>query len=159
MDLSQAVLNVLQGNQILAKALKGNIPFNLVNTLAEIKSQQSRLIYTCFIAQTPLIWLKRLPRYFKGMMTRLEKAKSDQRRDALNQMQITPLWEKYEKKHQLLKEDKNTPEVLFFAETQLEEYRWLIEELRISLFAQELKTAQPVSVKRLEKKWQESVQS
>ena len=159
MDVSQAVLNVLQANQMLAKALKGNIPFSLVNTLADIKSQQSRLIYTGFIAQTPLIWLKRLPRYYKGMMTRLEKAKSDQRRDALNQMQITPLWEKYEKKHQLLKEDKNTPEVLFFAEAQLEEYRWLIEELRISLFAQELKTAQPVSVKRLEKRWKESVQS
>ena len=158
-DVSQAVLNVLQVNQTLARQLKGNIPFNLVNTLADIKSQQSRLIYKGFVAQTPLIWLKRLPRYFKGMITRLEKARSDHRRDGLNQMQITPLWEKYEKKHQLLKADKNTPEVLFFAEVQLQEYRWLIEELRISLFAQELKTAQPVSVKRLEKKWQESVQS
>ena len=57
---------------------------------------------------------------------------------SLKQMQITLLWEK---KHQLLKDDKNTPEVLFFAEVQLQVYRWLIEELRISLFAQELKTA------------------
>lgn len=158
-DVSQAVLNVLQINQTMTRQLKGNIPFNLVNTLADIKSQQSRLIYKGFVAQTPLVWLKRLPRYFKGMMTRLEKARSDHRRDGLNQMQITPLWKKYEKKHQLLKEDKNTPEVLFFAETQLQEYRWLIEELRISLFSQELRTAQPVSVKRLEKKWQDSIQS
>lgn len=154
-EVSQAVLNVLESNQILAKQLKGNIPFNLVNTLADIKSQQGRLIYKGFIAQTPLIWLKRLPRYFKGMMTRLKKAKSDHRRDGLNQMQITPLWEQYEQKSQLIKEEKHTPEVLFFAQAQLQEYRWLIEELRISLFAQELKTAQPVSVKRLEKKWQE----
>ena len=57
---------------------------------------------------------------------------------SLKQMQITLLWEK---KHQLLKDDKNTPEVLFFAEVQLQVYCWLIEELRISLFAQELKTA------------------
>jgi len=155
MEVSQAVLNVLETNQILAKRLKGNIPFNLVNTLADVKSQQGRLIYKGFIAQTPLIWLKRLPRYFKGMTTRLEKAKSDHRRDGLNQMQITPLWEQYEQKSRLIKAEKHTPEVLLFAQAQLQEYRWLIEELRISLFAQELKTAQPVSVKRLEKKWQE----
>ncbi|MCW8930117.1 MAG: ATP-dependent RNA helicase HrpA [Gammaproteobacteria bacterium] len=152
-DISQAVLNALEANQALSKQLKGNIPFNLVNALADIKSQQSRLIYKGFIAKTPLIWLKRLPRYFKGMITRLDKAKSDHRRDGLNQIQVTPLWEKYESKCQFLKEDKNTPEALFFSEVQLEEYRWLIEELRISLFSQELKTAQPVSVKRLEKKW------
>ncbi len=154
-DICQTVLNVLQANHVLAKQLKGNIPFNLVNTLADIKAQQSCLIYKNFIAQTPLIWLKRLPRYFKGMTIRLEKAKSDHRRDGLNQMQITSLWEKYEEKNKALKEDKNTPRVLFFANVQLEEFRWLIEELRISLFAQELKTAQSVSVKRLEKKWKE----
>ncbi len=156
-DLCQTILNVLQANQQLSKQLKANIPFSLVNTLADIKAQQGRLIYPGFVAQTPLVWLKRLPRYIKGMLTRLEKAQSDPRRDGLNQMQITPLWEKYEQRSKLLKEDKNTPDVLFFAEQQLQEYRWLLEELRISLFAQELKTAQPVSVKRLEKKWQQII--
>ncbi len=154
-DVCQTVLNVLQANHLLAKQLKGNIPFSLVSTLADIKAQQSQLVFKNFIAQTPLIWLKRLPRYFKGMTSRLDKAKSDHRRDGLNQMQIIPLWEKYEVQKKTLKKDQNTPEVLFFARTQLEEFRWLIEELRISLFAQELKTAQPVSVKRLEKKWKE----
>ena len=158
-DVSQAVLNALQANQTLSKQLKGNIPFNLVTTLADIKSQQSSLIYKQFIEQTPLIWLKRMPRYFKGMMARLEKARSDHRRDGLNQVQITPLWEQYNTQYKRLKEEKNTPEILFFAEAQLEEYRWLIEELRISLFAQELKTAQPISVKRLEKKWQECIET
>lgn len=154
-DLCQTILNVLQANQGLSKQIKGNIPFNLLNTLADIKTQQGCLIYPGFIAQTPLVWLKRLPRYIKGMMTRLEKAKSDPRRDGLNQMQLTPLWEQYEQRDKLLKDDNNTPQVLYFAEAQLQEYRWLLEELRISLFAQELKTAQPVSVKRLEKKWQQ----
>nr|WP_198265122.1 ATP-dependent RNA helicase HrpA [sulfur-oxidizing endosymbiont of Gigantopelta aegis] len=153
-DVCQTVLNVLQANQALAKQLKGNIPFNLVITLADIKAQQSHLIYPGFVAQTPLIWLKRLPRYIKGMTIRLEKAKSDPRRDALNQMQITPLWEQYALKIQASKEDKNTLDGLFFSDIELQDYRWLIEELRISLFAQELKTSQPVSVKRLEKKWQ-----
>lgn len=153
-DVGQTVLNVLQANQTLAKQLKGNIPFNLVNTLADIKHQQSHLIYKGFIAQTPLVWLKRLPRYFKGMSARLEKAKSDYRRDGLSQGQISPLWEKYKKKSHTITNETKTPDILYFAEAPLEEYRWLIEELRISLFAQELKTSQPVSVKRLEKKWQ-----
>jgi ATP-dependent helicase HrpA len=154
-EISQTVLTLLQANQLLAKQLKSNIPFNLVNTLADIKSQQMSLIYKGFIAQTPLVWLKRIPRYCKGMMARLEKAKSDHRRDGLNQSQITPLWEHYSHKINALKNEKNTPDVLYFAYESLLEYRWLIEELRISLFAQELKTSQPVSVKRLEKKWQQ----
>ncbi|MCK5662437.1 MAG: ATP-dependent RNA helicase HrpA, partial [Thiotrichaceae bacterium] len=159
MDVSQTVLNVLQASQMLTKQLKENIPFNLVNTLADIKNQKSHLIYKGFVAQTPLVWLKRLPRYFKGMSARLEKAKSDYRRDGLNQAQIKPLWEKYEKHYALLKNEKMMPDKLYFAELPLEEYRWLIEELRISLFAQELKTSRPVSVKRLEKKWQELLSS
>ncbi len=148
-EVSQSALNALQANHLLAKQLKGNIPFNLVTTLADIKSQQAYLIRKGFIARTPLIWLKRLPRYFKGMNARLEKAKNDYRRDRLNQDQINFLWERYEQK-------KSDEDILF--QTPLTEYRWLIEELRISIFAQELKTSQPVSVKRLEKKWQLLIQ-
>ena len=84
------------------------------------------------------------------MSARLEKAKNDYCRDRLNQAQISSLWERYEQK-------KSDEEDLF--QTPLTEYRWLIEELRISIFAQELKTAQPVSVKRLEKKWQALVRT
>jgi len=145
-EVSQSVINALQANHDLTKQLKGNIPFNLVNTLSDIKNQKKQLIYKGFIAHTPLIWLKRLPRYFKGMAARLEKAKNDYRRDKLNQDQINPLWDRYTEK---------SSNALYFSAEPLEEFRWLIEELRISLFAQELKTSQPVSVKRLEKKWQE----
>jgi ATP-dependent helicase HrpA len=148
LDVSQAVLNALTANQILMKQLKGNIPFQLVPTLTEINYQQKRLIYPQFVSQTPLIWLKRFPRYCKAMGLRLDKAKNDPQRDKLNQLQMTPLWDQYEKKIQ----EGVTP---FLMNSELQEYRWLLEELRISLFAQELKTAQPVSVKRLEKKWRQ----
>jgi len=152
-EVSQALLNALQANQILNKQLKGNIPFNLVNALADVKMQQSHLLYKGFVAQTPLIWLKRFPRYIKGMTARIEKARNDYRRDALSQAQIKPLWEKYEQRAVT----QSGAKVFYFADETLVEYRWLLEELRISLFAQELKTSQPVSVKRLEKKWQELV--
>ncbi len=154
-ELMGALLNILQEAQKLFKTLKGNIPFNLVKTITDIKAQQKQLVYPGFVAQTPVQWLKRLPRYFKGMQLRLEKARNDYRRDALNQAQITPLWEKYQNRIEQLKTDKNSPAEIYFAWPELTEFRWLIEELRISLFAQELKTCQPVSVKRLEKKWQQ----
>ena len=156
-ELMQSVINALQAARDVSSQLKGNIPFNLLNTMADIKSQLSHLIYKGFVSQTPLSWLKRLPRYFKGMSIRIEKAANDYRRDALNQSQTTPLWERYETLNKQHKKVKNMPEPNYFPESELIEYRWLIEELRISLFAQELKTVQPVSVKRLEKKWLEII--
>jgi len=118
--------------------------------VADIKMQQKLLIYKGFLAQTPLVWLKRMPRYLKGIETRLEKAQQDYRRDGLNQGQVTPLadvlWQKINIK-------KKNNHLLYLINPKLIEYRWLLEEFRISLFAQELKTIQPVSAKRLEKIW------
>ena len=148
-EVSQATLNILQANQKLSKILKKNIPFNMVNCTANIKQQQSDLIQRGFLVKTPLLWLKRVPRYIKGMENRLEKAHSDYRRDALNQAQITPLSEPLWKK---LNSDQNNMNLWSLTDESLVEYRWLLEEFRISLFAQELKTIQPVSAKRLEKK-------
>ena len=147
-EIVQATSNALQSNQQLSRKLKANIPFNLVNTVADIKMQQKLLIYKGFLAQTPLVWLKRMPRYLKGIETRLEKAQQDYRRDGLNQGQVTPLsdalWKKINIKQNHL---------LYLINPKLIKYRWLLEEFRISLFAQELKTIQPVSAKRLEKIW------
>jgi len=154
-EIAQAAHNALQAAHQLHKQLKrANIPFNLVNTITDIKQQQSHLIYKGFLTQTPLIWLKRLPRYFKGMINRLEKAPHDYRRDGLNQAQLKPLWARYKTFVQSDNISNQQAEQLNFILPQLVEYRWLIEELRISIFAQALKTSQPVSVKRLDKKWQ-----
>ncbi len=149
-EIVQASSNVLQANQKLSKRLKANIPFNLINTLADIKMQQKLLIYKGFLAQTPLVWLKRMPRYLKGIETRLEKAQQDYRRDGLNQGQVTPLADVLWQKINIKKENNH---LLYLINPKLIEYRWLLEEFRISLFAQELKTIQPVSAKRLEKIW------
>ena len=149
-EIAQASVNILQANQQLNKKLKANIPFNLVNTVSDIKQQQNHLIYNGFLAQTPLLWLKRIPRYIKGMELRLEKAQQDYRRDALNQGQIISLWDAFWKK---ISSCKNNRDLLILTKPQLLEYRWLLEEFRISLFAQELKTIQAVSAKRLDKKW------
>jgi ATP-dependent helicase HrpA len=75
---------------------------------------------------------------------RLDKMRLDPARDTQRMAELRPLEARY-LRH--LAERKGT------ADPRLEEFRWLLEELRVSLFAQELRTPQPVSVKRLEKVW------
>ncbi len=113
----------------------------------ELDAQLQYLIYPGFIGKTPWARLQHFPRYLNGMRVRLEKSAGNLLRDEQHAAEIKTLWERYEQcreKHQRL--DITDP--------NLAEFRWQIEELRISLFSQELKTPQPVSVKRLEKLWE-----
>ncbi|MDR4517285.1 MAG: ATP-dependent RNA helicase HrpA [Nitrosomonas sp.] len=113
----------------------------------ELDDQLSHLIYPGFISDTPWERLKHFPRYLKGMRVRLEKSTHNLLRDEQHAAEIKTLWMRYEQcreKHQKLGID----------DLNLAEFRWQIEELRISLFSQELKTPLPVSVKRLEKLWE-----
>lgn len=114
---------------------------------AELDEQLNHLIYPGFIGETPWEKLKHFPRYLKGMRVRLEKSTHNLLRDEQHATEIKTLWSRYEQcreKHQRLDID----------DPNLSEFRWQIEELRISLFSQELKTPQPVSAKRLEKLWE-----
>ena len=115
--------------------------------VADIEVQLKRLMGRNFIAETPFERLQNYPRYFKGIQVRLDKLKANPARDAQLMADYAPLWTNYERRAiQLAK--------LGAADPQIEQFRWLLEELRISLFAQELKTPVPVSVKRLQKQWE-----
>ena len=88
-----------------------------------------------------------MPRYLKAIQVRLDKLKADPARDARLLAEYQPLWTNYERRAiQLAKAGVDDP--------QIEQFRWLLEELRVNLFAQELKTPVPVSVKRLQKQWE-----
>ncbi|SDX00299.1 ATP-dependent RNA helicase HrpA [Nitrosomonas oligotropha] len=118
---------------------------------SELDEQLGKLIYPGFLSKTAWQRLQQFPRYLKGMALRLEKLTGNPERDERNSAEITPLWRQYLQhceKHQKISHQNDN----------LDEFRWQIEELRISLFAQELKTPFPVSVKRLQKLW-ESVQA
>ncbi len=81
------------------------------------------------------------------MQVQLDKLKADPARDARLQAEFTPLWTNYERRAlQSAKTGIDDP--------QIEPFRWLLEELRVNLFAQELKMPVPVSVKRLQKQWE-----
>ena len=110
----------------------------------DIAAQLQRLMPKRFVALTPYAQLQHFPRYLKGITLRLDKLKGDPARDAQRLAELRPLDQRYTRR---LAELKGTHDA------RLDEFRWLLEELRISLFAQELRTPQPVSVKRLEKTW------
>ncbi len=116
--------------------------------ISDMQAQLDQLIYPGFLAHIPPSWLRHYPRYLKAMSLRLQKLPSAPERDKLNREQITPLWQQFRGK--TAQNEKNGES----NSHQLQEFRWMLEELRVSLFAQELKTIQPVSIKRLEKQWE-----
>jgi ATP-dependent helicase HrpA len=112
----------------------------------DITGQLQRLMPKRFVAQTPYTQLQHFQRYLKAITLRLDKLKGDPARDAQRLTELRPLDQRYTRR---LSELKGTHDA------RLDEFRWLLEELRVSLFAQELRTPQPVSIKRLEKVWQQ----
>ena len=115
--------------------------------IQELNMQLRQLLFSGFLSVTPWERLQHFPRYLKGMNMRLEKFSNNPQRDGQHSVQIATMWNQYMQrmeKHRRL--DINDP--------NLTEFRWQIEELRISLFAQELKTPMPVSVKRLQRLWE-----
>ena len=113
----------------------------------DIEAQVARLISKRFIIDTPFERLQHYPRYLKAISLRLDKLKTDASRDARLMAEFGPLWNNYERRARLLaRQGVSHPPV--------EQFRWLLEELRVQLFAQELRTPAPVSVKRLQKMWE-----
>ena len=110
----------------------------------DIQAQLLRLVGKRFLIQTPWPALQHLPRYLKGVVLRLDKLRADPARDAARLAELRPLEQRFLRR---------VAEMRGAGHARLDEFRWLLEELRISLFAQELRTPQPVSVKRLEKAW------
>ena len=115
---------------------------------AELNGQLRKLVYPGFLEATPWEKLQHLPRYLKGMVLRMDKYSGNPERDQRHASAIAGLWQQYEQR--LEKHGKAG-----ISDSILGEFRWQIEELRISLFAQELKTPTPISVKRLQKLWEE----
>jgi len=115
--------------------------------VADIEAQLKRLLGKRFVVDTPFERLQQYPRYLKAIVVRLDKLKANPARDAQLMADYGPLWTNYERRAiQLAKMGTVDP--------QIEQFRWLLEELRVGLFAQELRTPVPVSVKRLEKQWE-----
>ena len=117
---------------------------NALECAQDASQQLARLIPKKFLTATPYGQLQHFSRYLKGITLRLDKWRADPARDASRLAELRPL----EQRHwRLVAERKGA------VDPRLQEYRWMLEELRVSFFAQELRTPQPVSIKRLDKLW------
>ncbi|MBM5570229.1 MULTISPECIES: ATP-dependent RNA helicase HrpA [Deefgea] len=118
------------------------------NIQNELKAQLGELIYKGFLTATPWEQLPRVPVYIKAMKVRLEKRAQNPNRDGQRGAEVAELMQRYLTEiDKWQREGRDTSTLLPF--------RWMIEELRVGLFAQELRTPYPVSVKRLDKIWGE----
>ncbi|WP_294360631.1 ATP-dependent RNA helicase HrpA [Propionivibrio sp.] len=113
----------------------------------DVEKLLGRLIGKRFIADTPFERLQHFPRYLKAVAMRLDKLRANPARDAQLMAEYAPLWTNYERRAIVLAKQGVT-------NAQVEQFRWMLEELRVQLFAQELRTPAPVSVKRLQKMWE-----
>jgi ATP-dependent helicase HrpA len=142
------VAEILQGYQQVRKQLAGLTQLNWMISINDLKQQLDRLIFKGFLQCTPYAQLMQIPRYLKAMGMRMDKLQHAAARDQqrLREMQnLYQQWQQYDERYR----NSGT------ADERVEELRWMFEELRVSLFAQELGTVYPVSLKRLEKRWKE----
>jgi ATP-dependent helicase HrpA len=141
-EVARLAATVLAEYAVAARKIKDTR--NAPEATADAAQQLARLMPKRFLVSSPWGALQHFARYLKAVTTRLEKYRADPARDAARLAELRPLEQRY---WRLVAERKGV------VDERLQEFRWLLEELRVSFFAQELRTPQPVSVKRLEKAW------
>ena len=143
-EIARAAAQVLAEYAQALRKLKDSRPPR--DVADDVQAQLARLCAKDFIAATPWAQFAHLPRYLKAITLRLDKLRADPARDAQRMAELRPIEQRWLR---LVADRKGKPDA------RRDEFRWLLEELRVSLFAQELRTPQPVSVKRLDKAWQQ----
>ncbi len=142
-EVARLVMTIVQEAATLPKKLNGLRAFTAA--VADVEQQLRQLFPRGFIVDVPAAQLAHYPRYLKAIVARLDKLKAEPARDAQRLAELAPLLTLYQRE---LSARKGV------TDPRLTEFRWLLEELRVSLFAQELRTPMPVSVKRLQKVWE-----
>ena len=133
-----------------ATAVNGRLASVPEATAESVSTQLAWLLFPGFARHVPLEYLRRYPRYLKAMTVRLDRAKTNPRGDAEKDAKAAPYWEIYEDAVKPANRAKYHP-------AALAEFRWMIEEYKVQLFAQELHTVGSVSPKRLEAKLAEAM--
>ena len=141
-EVARLAATILTEYAVAARKIKDTK--NAPDTVADCAQQLQRLCPKRFLVQTPWPQLQHFARYLKAITLRLDKYRADPARDATRLTELRPQEQRY---WRLVAERKGA------VDARMQELRWLLEELRVSFFAQELRTPQPVSVKRLEKVW------
>ncbi|BCW46105.1 ATP-dependent RNA helicase HrpA [Arthrobacter sp. StoSoilB5] len=140
--VTAVVERILASTRRIQKQLKSSASLPLISALNDMKSQLEQLVFPGFVAQTGYAQLSQLPRYLQAIEKRLEKLPGNVQRDGLNMAIVQALEDDYDDAVSALHAGRR-------AGAELTRVRWMIEELRVSLFAVELGTAYSVSEKRI----------
>ncbi|WP_078455479.1 ATP-dependent RNA helicase HrpA [Solemya velum gill symbiont] len=146
--ISALVAEILETYREIRTRLSSLSALNLLSSVNDMQQQLDSLVYRGFIEQTDWQHLQAYPRYLKALLLRLEKLGHAAARDQQQMRVMSNLQQEWQQRYQQMHKDHLQDE-------RIEEIRWMLEELRISLFAQEVKTAYPISIKRIEKRWKE----
>jgi ATP-dependent helicase HrpA len=145
-ELENILFNTLDGlaelRREMARIDAGKFPV----ALEDINSQLQRLLQVGFLRDTPRDWLCQYPRYMKALTTRLQRLSGQ----AVKDEKYTQMLESVEFRLWKLGDDR--PGLLQMC-PQARQYRWMLEEFRVSLFSQNLGTRLPISEKRLREQW------
>ncbi len=141
-EVARLAATILTEYSVATRKIKDtkNAPEATQDALAQLQ----RLVPKNFLTAAPWPQLAHFARYLKAITARLDKLRADPARDAAKLAELRPQEQRY---WRLVAERKGA------VDARMQELRWLLEELRVSFFAQELRTPQPVSVKRLDKLW------
>ena len=141
-EIARLVALVLTEFHGLPKKLQGVQP----QAAADMQAQLQALVHKRFVTETEFSQLSHFPRYLKAINVRIEKLRADPLRDAKSMAEWNSAASQFLRISKV-QAGKNT-------DPRMAEFRWMLEELRVSLFAQELRTPMPVSAKRLQKVWE-----
>jgi ATP-dependent helicase HrpA len=144
-EIIRIVSGILAMQRDLQKKLQG-VAKSFPQAAQDVRQQLDELLGPGWLANTPWQRLQHLPRYLRAAALRLEKLRADPARDARQAAELAPLLASWQREWAA---KSRTGAV----SGELEQFRWLLEELRVQLFAQELKTPVPVSAKRLTRMW------
>lgn len=141
--IAQQVEPCLMLTQAIRKQLKGSVPLDQIKAHADIKAQLDALVYPGFVSDCGAERLSDIARYLKAIGRRLEKLPVDPNRDRLHMLTMEKLQQAYQ---QVLSKQPNNQPVA----EEVKAIRWMLEELRVSFFAQQLGTRYPISEKRVQ---------
>jgi ATP-dependent helicase HrpA len=147
-EVSGIALAVLEARHRMEQHLVRTWPELLIPSVRDVQEQLANLMSKRFLSSCPEHWLSHLPRFMKAAEVRLGKLmNAGAGRDIDGLKVIKPLWRRYLDRAREHAEQN-------IRDLELIQYRWMLEELRVSLFAQELKTSIPISPQRLDKQWE-----
>jgi ATP-dependent helicase HrpA len=147
-EVCDLAAGILGRYQAVRKRLSGITQVNWTPSVIDLRGQLDALVFRGFLEQVPYEHLKDYPRYLRAAEIRIEKLAHAAGKDQQRMREMAPLLKKWGERAQAAGAAGRT-------DGRLEEIRWMLEELRVSFFAQQLGTAYPVSVKRVDARWRE----